>query len=221
MIGKMPDVCPFCGEPYSFFITWQEAEAAYRVTEVRVNQYVTQLMSVPRLGLEHAAYRVETQSGPLWIDSPSVLNRDLAPVAHIFFTHPVFLGASNQYRDLWSAEVHLHTLDAANPLIDQFPIDHRFETDFDHQGLQVFHIGGHTPGFSIYLYQAVLFVCDYAFPPDQSMQLNPYSPANEIRQSGERIREIGLQHNPQIVCGYNYVTDFASWLPHFELALRR
>ena len=64
MIGKRPDVCPFCGEPHSVFLTWQEAEAAYRVTATRVNDHVTRLMSVPRLGLEHAAYRVETGTVP-------------------------------------------------------------------------------------------------------------------------------------------------------------
>ena len=219
MIGKMPDVCPFCGEPHSVFMSWQEAEATYKVNEVRVNQYVTQLMSVPRLGLEHAAYVVQTRAGPLWVDSPSALNRDLAPVEHIFFTHPDFMGASNQYCELWSSQVHLHCLDSVNPLIEQFPIDDRFESDFVHEELQAFHIGGHTPGFTIYVYDKVLFVCDYAFPPDQSMQLNPYSPAEEIRVRGERIKAIGLQREVETVCGYNYVVDFATWLPHFERAL--
>ena len=27
MIGRRPDVCPFCGEPHDVFLTWQEAEA--------------------------------------------------------------------------------------------------------------------------------------------------------------------------------------------------
>ena len=61
--------------------------------------------------------RVQTRSGPIWLDSPSALNQDLAPVEHIFFTHPDFMGACNQYREIWSAEVHLHRLDAANPLV--------------------------------------------------------------------------------------------------------
>lgn len=221
MIGKMPDVCPFCGEPHSVFMTWQEAEAAHRVTEIKVNQYVTQLMSVPRLGLEHATYRLETRNGPLWIDSPSALNRDLTPVKHIFFTHPDFMGACNQYRELWCAKIHLHRLDSVNPLITQFPIDDRFESDFVHEDLLAFHIGGHTPGFTIYLYEKVLFVCDYAFPADQSMQLNPYSPTEEIRSRGNRIWEISQEREVDTVCGYNYVTNFHDWLPHFERALGR
>jgi hydroxyacylglutathione hydrolase len=46
----------------------------------RINDYVTQLLSVPRLGLEHAAYRIETMDAAVWIDCPSGLNRDLASV---------------------------------------------------------------------------------------------------------------------------------------------
>ena len=184
MIGKMPQVCPFCGEPHSVFMTWQEAEATYKVTETRVNQFVTQLMCVPRLSLEHAAYRVETASGPVWIDSPSALNRDVAPVERLFFTHPDFMGASNQYRELWSSQVHLHRLDALNPLIADFPVDDTFDTDFSYADLHAFHIGGHTPGFTIYRHRQVLFVCDYVFPPDKSMRLNPHSPGAEIRARG-------------------------------------
>ena len=48
--------------------------------------------------LEHAAYRVETEDGAVWIDCLSAFNRDLEPVKAIYFTHEDFLGASNQYR---------------------------------------------------------------------------------------------------------------------------
>jgi len=221
MIGKRPDICPFCGEPHSVFMTWQETKAAYKVTEIRVNQYVTQLMSVPRLGIEHAAYRVETRSGPLWIDSPSAFNLDLSPVKHIFFTHPDFMGASNQYRESWSAKTHLHELDCANPLISEFPVDDKFESDFVYEDLSAFHIGGHTPGFTIYLHENVLFVCDYVFPPDQFMQFNPYSPVEEIQIRAKRIMTICRERQIDTVCGHNYVVDFSEWLPHFERTLGR
>jgi len=32
---------------------------------------------VPKLGYEHAAYRIETGEGTVWIDSPSAFNRQL------------------------------------------------------------------------------------------------------------------------------------------------
>ncbi|WP_202972062.1 rubrerythrin family protein [Moorena producens] len=104
MIGEMPDVCPFCRARHDKFLTWDEAEQTYRVTPHEINNYVTQLISVPRLGIEHAAYRIETDSGAVWIDCPSAFNRDLEPVEAIYFTHRDFMGASNQYRDLSKRE---------------------------------------------------------------------------------------------------------------------
>lgn len=220
MIGKRPDVCPFCGEPHSVFLTWQETEAAYRVTSTRVNDYVTRLMSVPRLGLEHAAYRVETGSGPIWIDSPSAFNRNLPAVQHIFFTHPDFMGACNQYREHWAAEVHLHRLDAANPLVRDFPVDDPFDGDFVHREIEAFHIGGHTPGFTVYLFKRVLFVCDYAYPPDETMHFNPHSPSMEgMRERGARIRSVTEGRGIETVCGYNFVVPFDEWMPRFEALL--
>jgi len=115
MIDEMPDVCPFCGARHDKFTPWYEAAQTYRVTSHRVNDYVTQLLSVPRLGFEHAAYRIETEAGAVWIDCPSAFNRDLKPVEAICFTHKDFLGASNQYRELWNTQVHLHALDTEFP----------------------------------------------------------------------------------------------------------
>lgn len=52
-------------------------------------------MKTAVLGLEHAADRVETEDGAVWIDCLSAFNRDLEPVKAIYFTHEDFLGASN------------------------------------------------------------------------------------------------------------------------------
>lgn len=49
MIGEMPEICPFCGARHDKFVTSEEAEQTYLVTPHRVNDYVTQLLSVPRL----------------------------------------------------------------------------------------------------------------------------------------------------------------------------
>ena len=107
MIGGLPEVCPFCGARHDQFMAWDEVEKTYHVTTYAVNEVVSQLLSVPKLGLEHAAYRIETKEGAVWIDSPSAFNRNLAPVNAILFTHHHFMGASNQYRRLWNAEVWL------------------------------------------------------------------------------------------------------------------
>ncbi|TCV71169.1 hypothetical protein EDE11_1631, partial [Methylomonas methanica] len=94
MIGEMPDLCPFCGARHDQFMAWDAAEKTYHVTTRAVTDAVSQLLSVPKLGLEHAAYRIETGDSAVWIDSPSAFNRNLAPVQSILFTHHHFLGAS-------------------------------------------------------------------------------------------------------------------------------
>lgn len=221
MIGDMPDVCPFCGARHDKFVSWEQVETAYRVTPSRVTEQVTQLLSQPRLGLEHAAYRVETASGALWIDCPSAFNRTLEPVTDIYFTHKDFLGASNQYRALWNARVHLHEADAAHPLVAAFPVDDRFTGDFAENGIEAFHIGGHSPGWTAYLFEDVLFACDYAFPPGSKMRLNPFGPQDTIRKRGARLLELVAERKPSVVCGYNYIIDGTGWRRDFERALKR
>lgn len=216
MIGEMPDVCPFCGATHDRFMVWDEAEKTYRVTSHQVNHFVDQLLSVPKLGLEHAAYRVETEAGAVWIDSPSAFNRELAPVNAILFTHHHFMGASNQYRRLWNTQVWLHELDAKHRLALHFEVDQRFTDDFVAYGIEAFHSGGHTPGFTFYIYRDVLFICDYVFLTDTNMSFNPYGPKQETQQRGQRIFEIVKNRRLQTVCGYNYVSNFANWLTGFE-----
>jgi hypothetical protein len=216
MIGEMPEVCPFCGARHDQFLAWDETEKKYRVTTHAVNQYVSQLLSVPKLGLEHAAYRVETEEGPIWIDSPSAFNRDLAPVDAILFTHHHFMGASNQYRRIWHSEVWLHDLDARHRLSALFNIDRRFEDDFVAYGIEAYHTGGHTPGFTFYIYRDVLFICDYVFLTDTDMCFNPYGPEQETIKRAGRIHEIAKAKRLKTVCGYNYVIDFTDWLARFE-----
>ena len=220
MIGKMPDVCPFCGKHHTHFMTWQEVEEAHKVTGTQVNQYVTQLMSVPGVGLEHACYRVATKSGPIWIDSPSAFNQDLQPVEHIFFTHQDFLGASNQYRELWSSQVHLHQLEATSPLAQSFPVDDSFDGDFTFGEVEAFHVGGHAPGFTVYVYDKVMFVCDYAYPPGKKMRLNRFRVSDEaIHAGGRRIQEIAKERELETVCGYNYFVEFEAWMHDFDRVL--
>jgi hypothetical protein len=71
MIGEMPDLCPFCGARHDRFIPWDKAERNYRITPHVLNDCVDQLLSVSKLGLEHAAYRIEKANRAVWIDCPS------------------------------------------------------------------------------------------------------------------------------------------------------
>lgn len=219
MIGEMPDVCPFCSARHDQFMTWDETERQFRVTTYAVNDAVSQLLSVPKLGYEHAAYRIETKAGAVWIDSPSAFNRDLAPVNAILFTHHHFMGACNQYRRIWNAEVRLHELDAKHHLASAFDIDHRFTDDFAYHGIDAYHLGGHTPGFTFYIYQDALFICDYVFLTHEGMRFNPYGPGQDTLKQAHRLYEIISSKALQTVCAYNYVTRFADWLPSFKRLL--
>ncbi len=220
MIGEMPDICPFCGAKHDQFMAWDEAETYFRVKTHPVNDVVGQLLSEPKLGLEHAAYRIETDEGVVWIDSPSAFNRDLATVNVILFTHHHFMGASNQYRRLWNAKISLHELDARNPLAAKFKIDQRFSDDFVAYGISAHHVGGHTPGFTFYIYRDVLFICDYVFLIDDDMCFNPYGPELETKNQARRIYEIVRYKQLNTVCGYNYVASFSDWFPQFEALLQ-
>lgn len=220
MIGEMPDVCPFCGAHHDCFMAWDQVENTYHVTTYEVNDVVSQLLSVPKLGLEHAAYRIETETGAVWIDAPSAFNRDLPPVAAILFTHRHFLGASNQYRRFWNCEVWLHELDARHRLSALFDFDRRFDDDFIAYGLEAYHVGGHTEGFTFYIYRDVLFICDYVFLTDAGMIFNPYGPQDETRKQASRIYEIVSGRSLKTVCGYNYLAAYADWLPGFERLLQ-
>ena len=221
MIGAMPEVCPFCGAYHDQFMPWDEAEKKYHVTEYTINNNVSQLLSVPKLGYEHAAYRIETVEGAAWIDSPSAFNRQLAPVDAILFTHHHFMGASNQYRQIWNTEIWLHDLDARHRLAALFPIDRRFFDDFSVYGIEAYHTGGHTPGFTFYIYHDVLFVCDYVFLTDVGMRFNPYGPEQETIKQAQQIHEVIKRKSFKTVCGYNYIANFADWMAGFERLIRK
>ena len=220
MIGAMPEICPFCGAHHDHFMPWDEVEKKYHVTEYTINNYVSQLISVPKLGYEHAAYRIETGEGAVWIHSPSAFNRGLVPVDAILFTHRHFMGASNQYRRIWNTEIWLHELDARHRLATLFTVDRRFCDDFSVYGIEAYHTGGHTPGFTFYIYQDVLFICDYVFLTDACMSFNPYGPEQETIKQAKRIYEVVKRKSLKTVCGYNYITNFADWMTGFERLIR-
>lgn len=220
MISLMPEVCPFCGAYHDRLMPWDEVEKKYHVTQHSVNNVVSQLLSVPKLGYEHAAYRIEAEKGTVWIDSPSAFNRGLAPVDAILFTHHHFMGASNQYRRIWNTEIWLHDLDARHSLAALFTIDQRFLNDFSIYGVEAYHTGGHTPGFTFYIYDDVLFICDYVFLTGGNMCFNPFGPKQETMQQARRILEIVKRKPLKTVCGYNYITNFSGWVAGLEDLLK-
>lgn len=216
MIGFHPDNCPFCGAGKKQFITAEECSARYRVVATPVNGKVTRLNSQPALGIEHAAYRIETGSGTCWIDCPSSFDTSLQRADTILFTHHHFLGASNLYRELFAAEVRIHHEDSLHAICSPFTFDGTFTEDFVHQGIEAFHVDGHTPGFTFYIFEEVLFICDYVFLAGDGMEYNPFGPADRTVAGGHHIREILDGRQLSTVCGYNYVIGYADWKRRFE-----
>ena len=216
MIGFHPDSCPFCGAAQRHFITAEDCSARYRVVGTPVNGKVTRLNSNPALGIEHAAYRVETGRGACWIDSPSSFDPSLQRADTILFTHHHFLGASNLYREHFNAEVRIHHEDSIHEICRPFTFDATFRENFVHQGIEAFHIDGHTPGFTFYIFEATLFICDYVFLAGDGMKYNPFGPADRTVAGGRHILEILDGRTLTTVCGYNYVIGYDDWKRRFD-----
>ena len=219
MVGYHPDFCPFCGAPKEKFITSEECSARFKVKGTPVNEKVTRLNSVPALGLEHAAYRIETNGKTFWIDCPSCFDSSLKPADIITFTHHHFLGASNQYRDYFHAKVRIHKLDSAHSICRAFTFDATFQENFIELGIEAFHTGGHTPGFTFYLFEDVLLICDYVFLKEGGMSFNPFGPQKETRECAFKIDEVLQGRKISKVCGYNYVVDYKDWKKRFDRLL--
>ena len=219
MVGFFPSRCPFCGAENNNFVTSDECSDTYQVVATPVSDSVVQLNSYPPLGLEHAAYRIEGDGVDFMVDCPSTFDPDLAGVDIITFTHHHFLGASNLYRKKFRARVQIHRKDTENTLCRGFDFDSLFEGSFAESGLYALHTGGHTRGFTAYLYRDHLFICDYVFVKKSSMKLNPYGPQGRTRRCALDLLDAINGRELSYVCGYNYVSDYSVWRDDLEKLL--
>jgi len=219
MVGYHPGRCPFCGATREKFLTSEDCSARFRVESFPVNERVTRLNSVPPLGIEHAAYRIETDNKTVMVDCPSSFDKNLSPVDAITFTHHHFLGASNQYRDLFSAQVAIHHLDSAHPLCKGFTFDITFSENFVDNDIEAFHIGGHTPGFTFYIFDVTLLICDYTFLKGDDLVFNPYGPKADTKEGGKKLKAITEGRKLASVCGYNFAIDYDEWQSRFNRLL--
>lgn len=211
MAGYHPDFCPFCGATKDRFLSADENSALHHVEGSQVNAYVTRVNTVPRLGYEHAAYQVVADGAVFLIDCPSTFDRSLPRMDTIIFTHHHFLGACNQYRELYPARVAIHEADFHHDLCRGFIFDDLFEGSYCDCGLQAVHLGGHTPGFTCYFFRDVLFICDYVLKAGADMILNPYGPRDATREGLARLIGQIPDHPVSLVCGVDYVMDYLSW----------
>lgn len=213
--GSRPAQCAFCSAPGKKMLNSDRAQRLYTVKSLPVRDRVKQLRSAPVLGLDHAAYRIETDEGAVLIDCPAIFCASVEPADVILFTHKDFIGAADLYRKAWNCEVCLHRADAELSEVSQYIVTQRFEGDFTTHGVRGFHIGGHSPGFTIYIWRDILFICDYAYPAGLGMKLNPHGPREATRDGAGRLADVIAGRELRTVCGYNYVADFAPWQHEF------
>ncbi|MBE0523587.1 MAG: MBL fold metallo-hydrolase [Methanosarcinales archaeon] len=216
MVGYLADHCPFCGAPKTKFITSEECSARYHVIEIPITKNVSRLNSSPKLGLEHAAYRIKSDDRTFWMDCPSCFDTTLAPMDDILFTHFHFLGASNQYREYFSSKVWIHQADSRFEICRGFPFDNTFLQSFEEGGIEAHHIDGHTPGFVCYFFEDVFLMCDYVFYGKKGMRFNPFGPVSETIEGGFHIKELLDGRDISKVCAVDYVMDFNDWILGFD-----
>jgi hypothetical protein len=211
MIDYYPEICPFCGSSNINFITAERCTQEHKVVEEKVNEYVNRLISYPKLGLEHSAFCIRTNEKNIWIDCPSTFSRDLEPMDKILFTHYHFLGASNLYREYYTAFIWIHKNDSDNFLANRYPFDRKFRENFELLGINAFHIDGHTPGFTCYIFKNVLFICDYLILRGQRIILNPYSSPTLTLKGAKNLSNIIITREIDTVCGVNYIMEYEEW----------
>jgi len=216
IIGYYPKFCPFCGASHDHFITAEECSQRYNIISTKVNDKVMRLNLSPPFRLEHAAYSIEINGKFIWIDCPSIFNKDLELMDKILFTHHHFLGASNLYRDYYTTFIWIHKKDSEHLLASRHPFDKKFEQNFEVSGIKAFHIDGHTPGFTFYIFEDVVFICDYFFLKNKEMTYNPYGSSKATKVGAMKIKKIIRDYEINIVCGYNYVLDFNDWKKRFD-----
>jgi len=219
LIGFFPYRCPFCGALRENFITAEECSQNYKIIKFKVNNKIERLNSFPSLGLEHAAYSIKIDNRVIWIDCPSTFKKDLEPMDKILFTHHHFLGASNLYRAYYTAFTWINKNDSEHMIALRHPFDKKFEEDFILNGIEGFYIDGHTPGFTFYIFEKVLFICDYLIPRNNSFIFNPYGPSASTIEGATKLQKIIENRDLNTVCGYNYILDYPGWKNQFELLL--
>ncbi len=221
MIGHYFQFCPFCGASNENFITAEECSQMHKIVSSRVNDKVFRLNSYPSLGLEHSAYSIEIDNKRIWIDCPSTFSKELEPMDKILFTHQHFLGASNLYRGYYTAFIWIHKNDSEHLLSKFNPFDKKFTQDFNLSGIEAFHINGHTQGFTFYIFENVIFVCDYLIPLGQIFILNPYGPLQSTADGAKKLKKIIEKREFNTVCGFNYVMDYQIWKKKFLKLLNK
>jgi len=219
IIGHYPPNCPFCGASKDNFITAEDCSRDYNVVKTKVSENVLRLNSFPSLGLEHTAYCIKTRNQIIWIDCPSTFSENIERMDKILFTHHHFLGASNIYRGYFTSFVWINQNDSENLLANRHSFDKKFYDDFNLSGIEAYHIDGHTKGFTFYIFENILFICDYVFLSGERMRFNPYGNTQNTKLGGLKLSKIIESKDLVKVCGYNYVVDYSEWKKKLDMLI--
>ena len=211
MIAYTPDKCPFCGALPEKFLSAEECSQQYHVKISAITDKVLQMKSIPELGLDHSAYIVKTPMRTYWIDCPASFDRSIPCTDAILFTHHHFFGACQQYRDYYTAQLFANKADTAFITAKNIYFDNAFFRDFSLDGIEAVHIGGHTPGFTMYIFDDIAFPCDYVYEQGGKLKLNPFGPKEETEQGYLRLVEIIKEREISFVCGVDYVMSKEEW----------
>ena len=190
MVGYLPDKCPFCFASKSQFITAAECSDKYEIVSTEVNHKVSRVNSHPQLGVEHNAYQIRTNKGIVMIDCPSTFREEVEPMEAILFTHHHFLGASRLYQERFKTQIWIHSDDSSNILTRNYKFDKLFKSNFSYSEIEAFHINGHTPGFTFYIFEDVLLICDYLVGFNDNFRLNPYGPSKDTLNGAQEMKKI-------------------------------
>lgn len=153
------------------------------------------------------------------VDCPSTFKEDVEPMEVILFTHHHFLGSSTLYQKYLKTQIWIHSNDSGNILARNYRFDKLFISNFNYAGIKAFHINGHTPGFTFYIFEDVLLVCDYLVGSKDIFRLNPYGPPHKTLKGAQEMKKIIENYDLNHVCGVNYVLDYPKWIEIFEKLL--
>ncbi len=216
MVGYLPDNCPFCFASKNQFITAEKCSERFEVVSTKVTEKVSRLNSAPRLGVEHAAYQINTSEGTVMIDCPSTFREEVEPMNAILFTHHHFLGASTLYQKHFKAKLWIHIDDSETILTRNYAFDKLFKSNFDFAEINAFHINGHTPGFTFFIFEDVLLLCDYLVGSGEEFRLNPYGPPQPTLEGAQKMKDIIETYDLNHVCSVNNVLSFPEWNAIFK-----
>ncbi|MEJ2276615.1 MAG: MBL fold metallo-hydrolase [Candidatus Lokiarchaeota archaeon] len=152
---------------------------------------------------------------------PSTFNSKVKPMDFLLFTHHHFIAAANLYKEYFGAEMLIHINDSRNYIADKYEFEQKFEFDFTLHNIDAYHIDGHTSGFTMYIYEKTLFICDYVFVGGSFYKFNPYGPYERTREGSKKLLNIISNKNIEYVCGYDYSLDYGNWFEKFKKLINK